>query len=165
MRTSLPLLAFLATPILEIATFILVGQRIGVGPTLLLVVFAGFAGVMILRRQGLGALKKLNRNLRRESLSGEGLADNLLIAIAAVLLIIPGFLTDIVALLLLLPPVRRLIWRHWANKIQMRTYYTSSHSSGPNRNGARSKDDFVDLSPEDFRRDIDPDAPRLNRPD
>lgn len=165
MRTSLPLLAFLAMPILEIATFILVGQRIGVGPTLLLVLFAGFAGVLILRRQGLGALKKLNRNLRRESLSGEGLADNFLIAIAAVLLIIPGFLTDIVALLLLLRPVRRLIWRRWAKNIQMRTYYSSSHSPGPHPHGGRSNGDYVDLSPDDFRRAADPDAPRLDRPD
>jgi UPF0716 protein FxsA len=165
MRTTLPLLAFLATPILEIATFILVGQRIGVGPTLLLTLLAGFAGVMILRRQGLGALKKLNRNLRRESLSGEGLADGFLIVVAAVLLMIPGFLTDIAALLLLLPPVRRLIWRRWASSIEMRTYYTSNRSRGPTNGGAKSNGDFVDLSPEDFRRAADPDTTRLERPD
>jgi UPF0716 protein FxsA len=165
MRTTLPLLAFLAMPILEIATFILVGQRIGVGPTLLLVLLAGFAGVMILRRLGLNALTKLNRTLRRENLSGEGLAGNFLIAVGAVLLIIPGFLTDIAALLLFLPPVRGLIWRRWAGSIQMKTYYTSSHSSHAPGGGSRGTGDFVDLSPEDFRRAGDPDAPRLDRPD
>ncbi|MDH6269335.1 UPF0716 protein FxsA [Rhizobium sp. SG_E_25_P2] len=165
MRTTLPLLAFLATPILEIATFILVGQRIGVGLTLVLVLISGFTGLLILRRQGLGALKKLNRNLRRESLSGEGLADGFLIAMAAMLLIIPGFLTDIVALFLLLPPIRKLIWRRWASSIQMRTYYTSGQQSDPNRSGRRSKGDFVDLSPDDFHRDDHPDVTRLDRPD
>lgn len=165
MRTSLPLLAFLALPILEIATFILVGQRIGVGPTLLLVLLAGFAGVLILRRLGLSALTKLNRTLRRESLSGEGLAGNFLIAVGAVLLIIPGFLTDIAALLLFLPPVRSLIWRRWAGSIQMKTYYSSSHTTNPPSGGPRAHGDYVDLSPEDFRRSADPDAPRLDRRD
>ncbi|HYC03941.1 MAG TPA: FxsA family protein [Azospirillaceae bacterium] len=100
----LPLLVLL--PLLEIAGFIWVGGAIGAGPTLALIVLAAVAGVWLIRRQGLSTLRAAATDAR----SGaplQGAFDGLCLALAGVLLFIPGFLSDLLALPLLLPPVRR----------------------------------------------------------
>jgi UPF0716 protein FxsA len=158
MPAIVPLLILLAFPILEIATFIYVGQWIGIWKTLALVILAAVVGVAILRYQGLGALRRINKDLRRAQPPADGIVDGFMIVVASLLLIIPGFLTDIVGLLLIIPPIRRYVWRLWGRSLSIRTY-----SSGFRR---RRSDDFVDLSPDDFKRqDDDSLDPRLRRPD
>ena len=98
------LIAFGLIPLIEIALFVIVGRWIGVGATLGLVVLAAVAGSMILRNRGLAAAQGLRRFNGLQPIAGEAL-----IAVAAVLLILPGFLTDIVALALLTPPLRRAL--------------------------------------------------------
>ncbi|MDB5523502.1 MAG: Exclusion suppressor FxsA [Rhizobium sp.] len=160
MPALVPLLILLAFPILEIATFIYVGQWIGVWKTIGLVILAAIVGVAILRYQGLGALKKINKDLRRAQPPTAGIVDGFMIVIASFLLIIPGFLSDIIGLLLIVPPIRHVIWRLWGKSINVQTY-----SSGFRR--GRRSDDFVDLSPDDFERQDDPPPsdPRLRKPD
>lgn len=110
MRFSLPALLFLALPALEIATFIVVGRRIGVAATLGLVVLTSLVGVMLLRSQGLGLLARL----RQDVASGEGaersLVHGAMMAAGGLLLLLPGFLTDILGLLLFIPALRDLAW-------------------------------------------------------
>lgn len=156
MPAIVPLFVLLAFPILEIATFIYVGQWIGVWKTIGLVILAAVVGVAILRYQGLGALRKINRDLRRAQPPAAGIVDGFMIVIASLLLIIPGFLSDILGLLLIIPPVRHLVWRLWGRSINVRTFSTGFR-------GGRKRDDFVDLPPEDFsRQDKGPsDSPRL----
>jgi UPF0716 protein FxsA len=159
MPAIVPLFVLLAFPILEIATFVYVGQWLGVWRTVGLVVLAAIAGVAMLRYQGLGALRKINKDLRRAQPPGEGIIDGFMIVVASFLLIIPGFLSDMVGLLLIVPPIRRQVWRLLGRSINV-TY------SGNFRRGRR-RDDFVDLSPDDFRRQDEPPSrsPRLQEPD
>ena len=98
------LIAFGLIPLIEIALFVIVGRWIGVWATLGLVLLAAVAGSMILRNRGLAAAQGLRRFNGLQPIAGEAL-----IAVAAVLLILPGFLTDIVALALLTPPLRRAL--------------------------------------------------------
>lgn len=165
MRPIIPVLIFLALPILEIATFIYVGSAIGVLKTLLLIVSAAIVGVAVLRYQGLSAFRKINRDIQTGQAPEAGIVHGFLIMIAGFLLIIPGFITDLVGLLLLLPPVRSLVW-----KIVGRNMVVNYNFRGRGFRGGRNRDDFVDLSPEDYRRDDDQNDtprndPRLNRPD
>lgn len=146
MPAIVPLILILAFPILEIATFVYVGQWLGVWNTVGLVVLAAILGVIILRSQGLGALRKINRDLSRAQPPAEGIVDGFMIVVASILLIIPGFISDVVGLLLIVPPVRHLVWRLFGRSIRVQTY-----SSGFRRR--RRRDDFVDLPPEDYRRD------------
>ncbi len=148
MPAIVPLFVLLAFPILEIVTFIYVGQWLGVWKTIGLVILAAVLGVAILRTQGLGALRKINKDLRRAQPPAKGIIDGFMIVVASFLLIIPGFLSDIVGLLLIIPPVRHLIWRLLGRSISVRAYSTGF------RRGRR-RDDYVDLSPEDFRREKD----------
>ena len=97
--------AFLLFPLVEIALFVVVGSRIGLWPTLAVVIGSGILGVGILQRMG-GVGSSLTA-VRGDLLSP--LAERTLLAVAALLLILPGFLTDTLGLVLLLPFVRRLI--------------------------------------------------------
>src|SRR5690606_20721203 len=106
----IPLLV-LALPLIEIALFILVGRAIGVLPTLGLVIAAIIVGGFVLRQQGLGVLNRMRTNMQTGTLPGQTLFDGMLLAVAAVLLIIPGFLGDFIAILLLLPPVRAWLYK------------------------------------------------------
>ena len=159
MPAIVPLFVLLAFPILEIATFVYVGQWLGVWKTVGLVIFAAVAGVAILRYQGLGALKKIDKDLRRAQPPAEGIVDGFMIVVASFLLIIPGFLSDLVGLLLIIPPVRHLVWRLLGRSINVT--YSRNFRRGRRRN------DFVDLSPEDFQRQDEPPShsPRLQEPD
>ena len=102
-------LALLALPFVEIAGFVVIGGRIGVLATLAWVVLAAMLGVAMIRRQGLDALRRARAALGRGESPTAELAEGALVALAGVLLLIPGFVTDAVGLPLAVPAVRRLI--------------------------------------------------------
>lgn len=103
------LVALLLLPILEIAGFILVGGAIGLWPTLLLIVASGMAGVLVLRSRALLTLPEFRAAVAADGDPMAPLAHGALLTAAGVLLVVPGFLTDILALLLLVPAVRRAV--------------------------------------------------------
>lgn len=103
------LLAVLCIPIAEIAVFIKVGQAIGLGWTLALVVLTAVLGTTLLRRQGLKVLSQTQQKLDRGELPVGELFDGLCVVAAGALLLLPGFITDIVGLLLFIPPLRLLL--------------------------------------------------------
>jgi len=95
--------------VLEMALLITLGRALGLFWTLALVLGAGFAGAWLARRGGLRSTLRMQRQLAAGALPASEMTDGLLIAIAAVLLIIPGVLGDIIGLSLLFPPTRSLI--------------------------------------------------------
>ena len=101
-------LALLLVPIVEIAVAVAVARGIGGGPTVLLVLLFSVAGLWLLRREGLGAIRDL-RSRRPGSLAPAAAADRALKVVAALLLVFPGLLTDVAGLLLLVPPVRATV--------------------------------------------------------
>jgi UPF0716 protein FxsA len=106
----MPLLPALTVLIfMEIALFVTIGAWIGPGWTLLVVLGSAVAGALILRAAGRSALERV----MGVAIDGRGslrqAADRLLLALAGALLILPGFLTDLLGLLLLLPPARWLL--------------------------------------------------------
>ena len=100
-----------AVPLLEIAVFILIGQRSGVLPTLLGVLLSTAIGALVLRWQGISALRQVQATVNRGELPGRQVADAMLVGVGAALMIVPGYLTTLSGLLLVLPPVRGLIYR------------------------------------------------------
>ena len=107
--TRLLLLAFILTPIIEIAGFITVGGWIGLWPTLLLVLVTAVAGTILVRAQSMSTIAKINQQLSVGEIPGRALFDGLCLFAAALLLLTPGFFTDIIGISLLLPPVRSLL--------------------------------------------------------
>ncbi len=103
------LLAFLATPIAEIAVFIEAGDRFGLWPTILAIIGTAILGAALLRWQGLSTLARASRSLQRNELPVEELFTGVCLVAAGLLLLTPGFITDAVGFALFIPPVRRLI--------------------------------------------------------
>jgi UPF0716 protein FxsA len=111
MTGVLPLLVvlFVFVPIVELAVIIQVGQAIGVVQTLLLMVVVSVAGAWLVKREGIGVWRRAQRQLDAGVMPGRELVDGVLIMVAGALLLLPGFVSDCLGILLLLPPVRALV--------------------------------------------------------
>jgi UPF0716 protein FxsA len=96
----------ISLPVMEIMTWIKVADVIGAWGTILLSIISFLMGTAILRRQGLALLLNARARMELGELPLQSAFDGLCLSAAGILLIIPGFLSDILALLLLLPPVR-----------------------------------------------------------
>lgn len=110
-------LALLALPLIEIALFIAIGARIGVGATLGLILLSGVLGVLVLRGQQTRLQAIMQGGLRVAP--GRVLAEGAFRLVAGLLLILPGFLTDALGLILLVPPVQRMILRSISRRGQV----------------------------------------------
>ncbi len=99
---------FLLVPIVEIYLLIQVGQVIGAGWTILLVVLTAVIGVWLLRIQGLSTLTRAQQKLQENELPAREILEGMGLVVAGALLLTPGFFTDAVGFLLLFPPTR--IW-------------------------------------------------------
>lgn len=102
---------FIVVPIAELYVIIQVGQLIGLWPTLALLLADALLGSMLLKHQGRSAWRRFNEALAQRRFPGKEVADGVLIVIGGTLLLTPGFLTDIVGLLLLIPPTRAVARR------------------------------------------------------
>ncbi|CAK0762607.1 conserved hypothetical protein [Gammaproteobacteria bacterium] len=102
----LPVL-FLLLPIADITLLVKIGGLIGILPTVALVLLAASAGSWLLRRQGLATLNRLHESVARGELPAAPLLEGVVLLVSAALFIAPGFLTDLVAVVGLISPLRR----------------------------------------------------------
>jgi len=100
---------FVFVPIVELAVIIQVGHAIGVVDTLLLMVLVSIVGGWLVKREGIGVWRRAQRQLDTGVMPGRELVDGVLIMVAGALLLLPGFVSDCLGILLLLPPVRALV--------------------------------------------------------
>jgi UPF0716 protein FxsA len=114
---------FIGVPFAELYVLIQVGHAIGVLDTLGLLLLVSIVGAWLAKREGLGVLRRMQAAVDAGRVPGTELLDGFLILMAAALMLTPGFLTDIVAILLLLPPVRaglrRELRRRFARRIEI----------------------------------------------
>ena len=103
------LLLFIIVPLMELALLIKLGSLIGVLDTILLIIFTGAAGAILVRTAGIQCLFTVRQQLQSGMFPADELCNGLLILIAGALLITPGLLTDIAGFALLVPPVRAVI--------------------------------------------------------
>ena len=100
---------FIVVPIAELYVIIQVGEAIGLWPTLALLLADALLGSFLLKHQGRGAWRRFNEALAQRRFPGREVVDGLLIVVGGTLLLAPGFLTDIVGILLLVPPTRAIV--------------------------------------------------------
>jgi UPF0716 protein FxsA len=105
------LAALIGVPLLEIALFIQVGGWIGLGPTLALVILTAVVGAWVMRRQGFAVLMRAQRQLADGALPVGEAFEGMCLVIGGALLLMPGFFTDALGALLLIPAVRRTLYR------------------------------------------------------
>ena len=103
------LLLLILLPAIEIAVLVWLAMETSLLTVIGLLVVAGVVGAFLARQQGVRALSRLSDEVRQGRMPGDALLDAVLVSGAALLLILPGFLSDIVAILLLFPPSRKLL--------------------------------------------------------
>lgn len=100
---------FIVVPLLELYIIIQVGGAIGAGPTIFILLADSVLGAVLLRAQGRGAWVRFNRALAESRMPAKEVLDGVLIIFGGALLLTPGFLTDVLGLVLLIPPTRAAV--------------------------------------------------------
>ena len=117
-------LAFTIIPVVEIYLLIQIGTIFGALTSIALVIFTGFFGAYLARIQGLQTLFRIQESIREGQMPSGELMDALLIGIAGLVLLTPGFITDAVGFLLLIPNTRTAI-KYWLRR-QIEVRYSST---------------------------------------
>jgi UPF0716 protein FxsA len=116
---TLLILVFVVLPIVEITLLVKLAGGIGWLPTIALVLGAGMAGAAIARVEGFRAAMRVRSQVARGVLPADEMFDGLLVAVAGGLLVLPGILSDVLGIVLLVRPTRRLVRQglaRWARK-------------------------------------------------
>lgn len=113
-------LLFTLVPVVEIVLLVWIANRTSVLAVLAFVVGTGILGAWLARRQGFQTLRRISADLEAGRAPAQSMLDGLLVFIAAVLLVVPGLLTDLVAILLLFPPSRRVVKSLLGRRMQVR---------------------------------------------
>lgn len=145
--------AFLAVPLIEIALFIEIGGAIGLFWTLVIVVLTAILGTLMVRTQGAMALSQLRTSFDELRDPTEPLAHGAMILFSGALLLTPGFFTDAVGFLLLIPQVRSAVFRYVRAKVEVRGF-----SAHPGKTRQDPPKDIIDGS----YKEIDPQDPSSN---
>lgn len=154
---------FVALPIIEIALFVQIGGEIGVWATLAWVILSAVLGMAIIRSQGVHAWNETQRNLNDLRDPSRPLANGALIMIAGFLLILPGFFTDILGILLLIPPFRSLLLKRMGKQVRTNVRVSGVYHRDPHRppyaDGVIDGEYVVEDEPRQNRPSTPPDLP------
>ena len=112
-------IAFVVVPIAEIAVIIAVGEHIGVAATILLLLSFSVVGAVMAKRQGVDVWRRLRATMKQGQIPSSEVLEGFLVLLAAALLLTPGFITDALGLLLLVPSCRTFIQRHAKRLIKL----------------------------------------------
>ena len=154
-------LLFAILPIVEIAILINVGEQIGGWYTVAIVILTAFAGAHLVRQQGLSTLMQAQKKMQAGTMPGQEMAEGLLLVIAGVLLVTPGFITDGIGFLLSLPMTRPLIAKGLVKHLSLRVVSTSFDGNFAQQQPfSRDKSDDI-IEGEFERKDKPPENPIL----
>jgi UPF0716 protein FxsA len=137
------LLLILFVPVIEIYLLIKIGSQIGAITTILLIFTTAIVGIYYAKYEGLNTLKSGFAQLNKNEVPTYEMISGAAIALAALLLIIPGFVTDVLGFLIIFPITRRLIFSKFINKLKS------------NKSKYEDKKDFIDGEFEDIENDDD----------
>ncbi len=147
---GLLLLAFLVVPLVELYLFVQVSAAIGFGSALVWIVGISLLGGWLVKREGIGALRRANAKVAGGEMPTDEVINGILIVVAGALMLTPGFLTDAVGLVLLFPPSRSVLRvalrrRFSAGPIIIGQRFGAGFGGrGPGRATRRPADDVVD---------------------
>lgn len=147
------LIPFIAVPLIEIGLFIKVGGWLTLWPTLAIVLTTGIIGTFLVRQQGLKVLGELRNSMTQMRDPLSPLAHGALIVLAGVLLLTPGFFTDAIGFLLLVPPVRQAIITFMAARVQVASFGAGFQQGPQHRTTTTDRsanDDVIDAEYSDL---------------
>ncbi len=136
------LLSIILVPIVEIYLFIKIGAKIGAFNTILLILITAITGIIYARYEGLNTLRSAYSQIIKQETPAYEIISGAAIAFAALLLIIPGFATDIIGFLIIFPITRKLILGKVSTKIKKRESNKNNFIDG----------EFEDIEDDDERK-------------
>ena len=150
-----------ALPLLEIVLLIKLGQSIGFWSTMLVLVASAFAGLAIVQHQGLRAFNAMAAAMAKGEPPVSAMTDGVMLMIAGTLFIVPGLVTDMMGLALLVPPVRRWVAGAWLRRMRPAADAHADMDGGGRRPGTRhpARGDMRDGMRGDGPRAAAPDGP------
>lgn len=158
------LVLFIGIPIIEMAVLIQVGTMIGVFPTLALVLLTAIIGAALLKQQGLATLTRASQRLNSGELPAREVAEGLILAVGGALLLTPGFVTDTVGFLCLIPGTRQWFISQAMKRMVVRgqgtSFFTFGSGSGPFGPKAGGRDDIIEG---EYREETERDRDRLGK--
>lgn len=151
------LFLFVCIPFIELVLLFEVGKMIGLLETLMIIIITGIIGAALARQQGISAMSDIRRKLNEGKLPTDSLLDGFFILCAALLLVTPGFLTDVVGFSFLFPPLRKVV-RMAASQYIQRNFKTSCYftgSTGFQSDASKGADDVIDVEGKEVSDDSD----------
>ncbi|KKC98363.1 FxsA family protein [Photobacterium halotolerans] len=124
------LFLFILVPIIEIALFVQVGGVLGLWPTLFLVLLTAVVGASLVRSQGIATLMSVQDRLNQGELPAQQIVEGVMLAVAGVLLLTPGFMTDTLGLVVLLPGPRAALAKYLMTKVKVQSMHQSGFGGG-----------------------------------
>ena len=143
------LLLLLLLPLIEIGLFVVIGNAIGLWPTLGGVVLAAIVGALVIRGQGLSLLNDMRSSMGRGQLPARAIADAMMVGLAGLLLLLPGYFSDVLGILLLIPPVRSAIYALLRSRVSV---VSTTSAGGPGFSQQRVEDGTIDLDSDEWRQ-------------
>jgi UPF0716 protein FxsA len=161
----MPLLAllviFIVVPLAELYVIYKVGGAIGVVPTLLLLAADSVLGSLLLKSQGRAVWRRFNDAVRAGRVPHNEVIDGVLVIFGGAFLITPGFLTDVLGLILLLPPTRRVVRAMARRSIERRAVVAATAGAAGRGRGRGRDPDVYDV--EGTAHEVDSETRRLPR--
>lgn len=124
-------LIFAVFTIVEIAVLVKVGEMIGGWNTIALVLLTAFIGSYFVKREGLHNLQMAQEKMQRNELPGNEIVQGLMLVVAGILMVTPGFVTDILGILLVLPGTRHYVTSHVSKHLKARVVTSGGFGQGP----------------------------------
>jgi UPF0716 protein FxsA len=121
----------IGVPLIELYVLIEVGSEMGALPTIAFTLLTAVLGTWLVRLQGLGVLARVGRSMAADELPALELMDGALLLVAGLFLLLPGFLTDALGFLLLVPPVRQWLIRRYVRLVPVPSPYGAPRGPGP----------------------------------
>ncbi|SHO58394.1 FxsA family protein [Vibrio quintilis] len=132
------LVLFIAVPVIEIGLFIQVGGFIGLWPTIGLVLITAFVGASLVRSQGIQTLLTVQQRIQAGELPAQQILEGVMLAVAGVLLLTPGFMTDMMGMIVLLPGPRASLARYLMGKVVVQGQFNSGFNQNTHHHDHQS---------------------------
>ena len=146
-------LFFILIPIIEVVLFITIGKYIGLWNTILIIIITGIIGAVIVRNQGIATLKKGLEEIKSNKIPLQSILEGIAILISSAFLLTPGFLTDVLGIILLIPMLRLKIMIFIIEYLKKKGNFKTNFKTYSSNKNTNSEDNIFEGKYEEVKDD------------
>ncbi len=147
-------LIFIGIPLIEVMLFITIGKHIGLWNTIFIIILTGIIGAFLVKKQGISTLNNALLEIKSNKIPIFSIFEGIAILIAGAFLLTPGFLTDILGCVLLIPKTRNIIINYYVTYLKKKTSYKENFDIYKNQNKEEKivEGDFEEIKESDKKK-------------